>query len=123
MHALLNKLLGRHALELAQGIAQRAAQQAWAMTGGSRWAPPTRLADDRGRPGPGPSGACAVMAQRFGGVGRACRRCVHRIEAQPSGEITAVGRVLQHQHGVADGDRQRAAGAAFADDGRRSGAP
>ena len=36
------------------------------------------------------------------------------MEAQPSGEITRINRVLHHQDAVGDGDGQRSTAAAFA---------
>ena len=44
-----------------------------------------------------------------------------RIEAAPSGEITRIDGVLQHQHAVGGGERNGAAGAAFAEDHRDIG--
>ena len=43
------------------------------------------------------------------------------MEAQPSGEITAVDRIFHHQHAVSHGNGQRAPAAAFAGNRRHDG--
>ena len=55
-------------------------------------------------------------AERLGGFRRVLRR-LPQDRGAAFGRDHRVGRVLQHQRDVADGDRERAARAAFADDG------
>ncbi len=60
---------------------------------------------------------CAVMPERFGGF-RRLRRALPQDRRAAFRRDHRIGRELQHQHAVADRDRERAARAAFADDRR-----
>ena len=86
LDALLHELLGRHALQLAQGVAQRAAQQAGHDAGVAVRAAHGFVDDaiDQAQVLQARGDDC----QRLGGLGR-LSALRHRMDAQPSGEITA----------------------------------
>nr|GEU28296.1 hypothetical protein [Tanacetum cinerariifolium] len=109
-----DQVLGFHALELAQRVGQGALEH-----GGHGFriavGAAQRFVDDLVDQADGFE-AVRRQAQRFGSVGRAFRGFPQDRRAT-FGRDHRIGRVLQHQHRVAHGNGERAAGAAFADDG------